>query len=409
MTPRVYVVDDDSLVTASLGTVLRLETEWDVSTSNSATDALAEMEHAPPDVVLSDLKMPHLDGIGFLKQVRRRFPDAVLILLTGYADKESAIQAINEVGLWQYVEKPWDTDELLIKVRQGLERRDLIANLSSTNQELARRVAELETAREQLLRSERLAAVGRVMSGLAHEIGNQLGLLGYAELILQKTTDPDVSEYARMILQGQQRLTTMIGEIKDFTRGTDGQYRREPGDVAAVVEEALAILRFDREVQGHKLVPQVLGRPLARFNRGKLIQVVLNLTRNAAQASPPGGEVRVVVEADQGEAPSAIIRIIDQGQGMSPEAMARLGEPFYTTRDGGSGLGLGISRRIVEEHEGTMRIRSELGRGTEVEVRLPAVVVARAAAGSEEAAAETTEAARHGLSSSHHGSAGAGA
>ena len=127
--PRVYLVDDDALVTQSLGTALHLETEWEVSTWNDAREALEAMAAAPPDVVLSDLKMPGMDGIAFLRRVRALHPDAVLMVLTGYGDKESAIAAINDVGLWQYVEKPWDTAEVMLKVRQGLERRDLAESL----------------------------------------------------------------------------------------------------------------------------------------------------------------------------------------------------------------------------------------------------------------------------------------
>ena len=116
--------------------------------------------------------------------MRAQHPDAVLMLLTGYADKESAIRAINEVGIWQYVEKPWDLGDLLVKIRQGLERRALVARAARQEPRACRRgSAELERAHDELVRAERLAAVGRVASGLAHEIGNQLALVGYAEAI----------------------------------------------------------------------------------------------------------------------------------------------------------------------------------------------------------------------------------
>jgi response regulator RpfG family c-di-GMP phosphodiesterase len=99
----VYVVDDDRLVTESLARALELETDWRVHAFNEGARALETMPVAPPDVVLSDFKMPGMDGIAFLGRVRAAHPDAVLLLLTGYADKESAIRAINEVGIWQYV------------------------------------------------------------------------------------------------------------------------------------------------------------------------------------------------------------------------------------------------------------------------------------------------------------------
>lgn len=369
----VHVVDDDALVTASLGTALRLETDWEVHVSNDPEAALAAMAEAPPDVVLSDLKMPGLDGIAFLKRVRQLHPGAVLLLLTGYADKESAVQAINDVGLWQYVEKPWNTDELILKVRQGLERRELVVHLERKRRELAARVAELESTREQLVASERLAAVGRVMAGLAHELGNQLGLMSYAQLILDRSDDAEVREYAEAILRAQRRLGSMISEIKDFARTPAGtQYAREVDDLAAVVEEALGLLRFDHAARKRRILVEVEARPHVRLHRGKIMQAVLNLVRNAVEATPSRregpGEVRVQVVRD-GDA--AVVRVIDRGTGMPPEVVARLGEPFFTTKEGGTGLGLGITRRIAEEHGGRLTIRSQPGQGTEVELRLP--------------------------------------
>jgi len=368
MAPRVYVVDDDALVTESLGTALKLETDWQVLPFTDAEEALAVMRSAPPDVVLSDLKMP-LGGIAFLAKVRTRHPEAVLILLTGYADKESAIRAINEVGIWQYVEKPWDTADLMLKIRQGLERRDLVGKLHRINAELGARVRELGSAHERLVASERLAAVGRVASGLAHELGNQLGLVGYAEAIAARTQDPEVKEFAEVIAAARRRLTAMVDEIKDFARGTDHEFAREPGDLAAVVEEALGILRFDREVAARKVTLDARARPIVEIHRGKIMQVVINLVRNAAQASPPGATVEVVVD-EQGDG-GALLRVVDRGSGMAPDVVARLGEPFFTTKERGSGLGLGISRRIVEQHAGRLDVRSRAGEGTEVEVQLP--------------------------------------
>src|SRR6478672_2441845 len=277
MAPVVYVVDDDSLVTDSLSRALALETDWTVLPFNDGSHALAAMPERAPDAVLSDFKMPGMDGLAFLGRVRAAHPDAVLMLLTGYADKESAIRAINEVGIWQYVEKPWDLGDLILKIKQGLERRALVGELREKNRTLQVRLDELERAHDELVRAERLAAVGRVASGLAHEIGNQLALVGYAEAIRERTADPEVAEFAQVIVAAQRRLAALVEEIKDFARGAAAQYAREPGDVAAAVEEALAILRFDAEVRSRRVSLEVKKRPLAVIHRGKIEQVVVNL------------------------------------------------------------------------------------------------------------------------------------
>jgi signal transduction histidine kinase len=384
----VYVVDDDPLVTASLGAALRLETQYDVSLFNSATAALAEMPRRPPDVLITDFKMPGLDGLALLRAVRQAYPEAVLILLTGYADKESAILAINEANIFQYVEKPWDLHDLLLKIQAGLERRELTrqlrtanADLARRNDELARSLADLARAHEELrlahdrlLSSERLAAVGRVVSGIAHELGNQLALVGYAEAIKQKSQaiDPEVAEFADVIVAAQKRLCAMVEEIKDFARGdTAPSLVTEPADVAAAVEEALSILRYDREVSSRKLVRHLEARPLALLHRGKFAQVVINLVRNAAQACERGDEIVVSLAEHAGV---VSLSVEDHGSGMSPEVVTHLGEPFFSTRgERGMGLGLGICRRIVAEHRGQLVFESTLGKGTRVTVTLPSL------------------------------------
>jgi signal transduction histidine kinase len=216
-----------------------------------------------------------------------------------------------------------------------------------------------------------------VASGLAHEIGNQLALVGYAEAIHERARaagDHEVAEFAEVIVAAQRRLAALVDEIKDFARGAAAHYAREPGDVAAAVEEALGILRFDAEVKTRQVRLEVRRRPLAMLHRGKIAQVVVNLVRNAVQASPPGGEVLITVdEAEDGAGRQAVMRVRDHGAGMSPEVLARLGEPFFTTKERGSGLGLGISRRVVVEHGGALEVRSQPGEGTEVVVTLPAL------------------------------------
>jgi signal transduction histidine kinase len=372
----VYVVDDDPLVTESLGTALRLETGEDIRTFNRPEDALAVLPDAPPAVVISDFKMGPMDGLTLLRRVRDQVPDAVLMLLTGYADKEMAIAAINQVGIYQYIEKPWDLGDLLAKLRAALERRSLVRRLEQKSADLSRSLEELRLTQERLIETARLAAVGRVVSGIAHELGNQLALVGYAEAIRRRTEDPEVREFADVIVAAQRRLLAMVEEIRDFVRGQSSQLDAEPMALSTAVDDALAILRFDAEVKKR----HVTRRPgpdasaaavLVRGHRAKLAQVVINLVRNAVQASPDGGAVEVESGVD---VEGAFLRVRDRGVGMPAEVLARIGEPFYSTKgDRGTGLGLVISRKIAEAHGGRLEIESQAGQGTVATLRLPAI------------------------------------
>jgi len=139
----ILIVDDEEMVTTALRSFLQLETSYRVLTFTSPAQALQSVDNEPVDVVIADFMMPELDGIAFLKAMREKRPEATRILLTGYADKENAIRAINEAGLYYYLEKPWDNDHLQVVVRNGVERAELFRQLDA-------KVSELESAHDDL-------------------------------------------------------------------------------------------------------------------------------------------------------------------------------------------------------------------------------------------------------------------
>jgi DNA-binding NtrC family response regulator len=141
--PTILVLDDEEMVTTSLRNLFRLQTDYRVLTYTSPLQALEEAPHQPVDLAITDYLMPEMDGITFLDKFKELHPQAIRILLTGYADKENAIRAINSVGLYQYVEKPWDNDALLMIVKNGLERHALVRTLQQ-------KIAELDTAHSDL-------------------------------------------------------------------------------------------------------------------------------------------------------------------------------------------------------------------------------------------------------------------
>ena len=150
---RILVLDDDPIVTRMLCAVLAEEKSFLVTAFHSPLDALASLDQTPYDVIVADFLMPEMDGIEFLKQVRERQPVATRILMTGYADKQNAIRAINEVGLYHYFEKPWDNDQLLLVLRYAAERSRMVRLLEQRITELSERDEILARFRARLLKA----------------------------------------------------------------------------------------------------------------------------------------------------------------------------------------------------------------------------------------------------------------
>jgi DNA-binding NtrC family response regulator len=152
-TGHLVIVDDEDMVLTSIRSFLNLETEYEVASFTSAKEALAFIKAHPVDLVISDYLMPEMDGISFLGKVREVNPEIPRIILTGYADKENAIKAINEVGLFQYIEKPWDNDNLRIVIRNGLEKRKLMNSLQEKIEQINKAYAELQSIQQEVLKT----------------------------------------------------------------------------------------------------------------------------------------------------------------------------------------------------------------------------------------------------------------
>jgi len=149
----IVIVDDEELVVTSLQTFLDLETPYHTVAFTSAQMALQHIQDHDVDLVISDYLMPEMDGITFLSQVRELKPDVPRIILTGYADKENAIKAINQVGLFQYIEKPWENADLQVIVRNGLEKMQLLKKLQMKINEITQAHAELQTLNQEIVRA----------------------------------------------------------------------------------------------------------------------------------------------------------------------------------------------------------------------------------------------------------------
>lgn len=383
------VVDHDPLTAVELSRMLAQETGFEVQTCTSSEAAAEAVAASPPDAVIVGGRM--LDVLGPLREAD---PDLEWLVMTSASDPAGDdLAASAGAGPMRHVVKPIDAADLLPKLVTHLDRRRVALRLNAALAELSKRDSalaaskrqverataqlelthgELQTATERLVESEQLAAVGRVVTGIAYELSRQLALVGYAEAIKSRVADDtELVEFASIIVNAQKRLTSMVDEIRDFVAGEDENLEREPADVASIVEEALAIIGYDRDVREREIVRKVKAHPLARLHRQKFCQVVINLVSNAVLATEPGDVIEVHVDIDPAEG-VAVVTVLDQGVGMAADVLQRLGEPFFTTRgDRGSGLGVGICMSIVEDHGGQLTFKSKEGAGTAARVTVP--------------------------------------
>ncbi len=150
---RILILDDEEMVLMSLRSFLELETDYDIVTFTSGAAALKYIRENSVDLIISDYLMPEMDGITFLAKVKEIDPHITRIILTGYADKENAIKAINDVGLFQYIEKPWDNEDLKIVVRNGLEKKLLMKELDQKISEIQKAYGDLRGLHREILKA----------------------------------------------------------------------------------------------------------------------------------------------------------------------------------------------------------------------------------------------------------------
>ncbi len=248
----------------------------------------------------------------------------------------------------------------------------MILQLAESRASVAREHAAHIATQEQLRHSDRLATVGRLASGLAHELGTPLNVIsGYAKMIAtRQDTGADAEDGARIIGEQTVRMTELVRQLLDFARR--GAPKLAATDVRTVVTRALAMMTLVADKRGVRLVyaepaaPVMAGMDAARFE-----QVIVNLLVNAIHASPAGAAIELALEA---HATELRLAIVDHGTGIAPDELRRIFEPFFTTKPvgEGTGLGLAVSHGIVEEHGGRIEVESELGAGSRFSVYLPA-------------------------------------
>lgn len=238
---------------------------------------------------------------------------------------------------------------------------------------LLRDVTEVSRLELQLRRADKLAALGTLAAGVAHEVKNPLHALGLnLHLLVQELGAPqpskaELEDYLRILRSEIERIHQIVENFLRFSKPSLPEVK--PLDLNALVERVLSLVAF--EAAGHRVGIQTEFDPeldSIAGDEGQLAQVVLNLVINALQAMPAGGNLTLVTRRDNGWAE---LTVKDTGAGIPHEVIPQIFDPYFTTRQGGSGLGLAIAHRIVEGHHGTIDAESKAGQGTTMVVRLP--------------------------------------
>jgi signal transduction histidine kinase len=410
--PEVVVAEDNADMRRLL--VHLLGAEFAVRPARNGREALTLVRERAPALVVTDVMMPEMSGTELCEAIKgdASLAGVPVMLVTSKAEREMKIQGL-ELGADDYVTKPFHPRELLARARALVRLRLLQEELAEQNAALDRALQHLRDTEVQLIQAERLAAVGELAAGVAHEVNNPVNFALNALRVLRESVG-QVREFASrlaaidwrdagklaehvaelqqlesqfgveeavgtldelmgIVVEGLERTGRLVADLRDF--GAPGGPEHQPVDLAVALGSTLAMVgasfgrsrvRIERAIEPS--LPTVRGDPSA------LKQLFLNLLKNAAEAlEETGGTVRVRA-APSAEGRGVEVSVSDDGPGIDPAQAERIFEPFFTTKTAGRGTGLGLSicRRIAEAHGGSLVVSSTPGAGATFTLRLPA-------------------------------------
>ena len=416
ITGLVLIVDDTPINLEVISEALS-DAGFEVAIATSGDRALQQVERCLPDLILLDVMMPGIDGFETCRRLKanERTCHIPIIFMTALSDTESKVQAL-DLGAVDYIAKPFQEKEVLARVRTHLQLYFLTQNLAH---QVAHKAVELQASQLQLIQSEKMSALGNLVAGVAHEINNPIGcivgnvsvaenyvndLLGIIDLYQQQFPQPgakieseleaidleyireDLPKLIRAMKDGGDRIIAISKSLCTFSRADiDTQ---QVLDLHECIESTIMILRH-RLKATHKRptievitdygpVPSIEGFP------GQLNQVFMNILANAIDALDEFNQGRSFDEIRSNlnritiqtriENEQVLVTIADNGPGMNADVKSRIFDHLFTTKAVGKGTGLGleIARQIVvEKHNGSLEVQSEVGNGTKFAIRLP--------------------------------------
>ena len=369
--PRLLCVDDEPHILAALSDTLRWR--FTVVTATRPREALAILaERGPFEVVISDFRMPGMNGAELLRQARVIAPDTIRILLTGQASIENAMAAVNDGNIFRLLLKPYPPADLIRATEEALAMREaLVGEREGLRQQVA-------TLSAHLRRADRLATLGTMAGAVGHEINNLLmGVAGARSLIEldQQAGRPPRAAAMKLIADAQSQLTVHARNLLQLGRPPHAETKQ--ADLRATAADIGDALRTAGIVRGSILETHLPAAAVpVRATRTELQQVLVNLIKNAVEAfdvpAPASARIEVALTSDT-RTRTATMTVADNATGIPADKLPLVFEPYYTSKsaDSGTGLGLFVVRQIVRDAGGDIAVDSREGYGTTFTVVLP--------------------------------------
>jgi signal transduction histidine kinase len=386
--PRVLIADDEPDMLLYLKSQLSLN--FQVIEAVDGRQAIEKASQFLPDVIVCDMMMPEKSGLEVCREIRERTHtrSIPILMLTARADEETKLTAL-AAGANDFITKPFSMTELRVRLKNLADTFHLQQKLARQNQVLEATIEQLKETEVQLVHSEKLASLGRMSAGIIHEINNPLNYAKTGLYVLRKSIDSpsnDEKEASLEVLQdiqeGIDRIDRIVSDLRVFTHPNVTQIERI--QLGELVTSALRLL--SHELHNKAIVENEISSDQTIWaNRNQVTQVLVNLLQNAVYAlgkkptaeTPPTIWLRALQEYDH-----SLVIIRDNGEGIAAENLPKIFDPFFTSKDVGEGMGLGLSicYRIMQQHGGCIEVRSERGVYSEFTLRFPRAANSMAAA-----------------------------
>lgn len=369
---KILIVDDD-LVTCNTLSVILEKNGYDVSVAYNGVEAKEQIETKHFNVVILDIKLPDISGMELLKVAKEKDSEIMVIMITAFAAIETSIQAMNE-GAFTYITKPYNVNEVTAVIRKALEEQRLSMENKRLIRDLTRTNKELKRTQDKLIQSAKLAAAGSIASEAAHEIKSPLTIISTAITLIEDdvllSSNEEMLKRIEMIKRAVGRIKKFVDNLLNLSRPI--KYNFKPHSINEIIERVIQERQdLSKGIKVEKSLSS--GLPEVFSDADRLGDVFVNLLSNASEAMPDGGNIWIKTQRSE-DGKKVEIYFEDTGCGIPEKDIYKIFDPFFTTKGKGMGLGIAIIKKIVEEHKGTLEIRSKVGKGTLFIIRLPAII-----------------------------------